>query len=84
MRQLAVFLIRLYQWTVSPLLGPRCRFYPSCSQYALEAITRFGVLKGSWLGLVRLLRCNPWNSGGYDPVPPHRRSLDLTPDTHEH
>jgi len=84
MRQLAVFLIRLYQWTVSPLLGPRCRFYPSCSQYALEAITRFGVLKGTGLGLVRLLRCNPWNLGGYDPVPQHPRPLDLTPHTHEH
>ena len=84
MRQLALGLIRLYQWTVSPLLGPRCRFYPSCSQYALEAITRFGVLRGAWLGLVRLLRCNPWNLGGYDPVPPQARSLDLPPHTHEH
>jgi putative membrane protein insertion efficiency factor len=69
MRHLAVFLIRLYQWTVSPLLGPRCRFYPSCSQYALEAVQRFGVLSGGWLGAKRLLRCHPWQDGGFDPVP---------------
>jgi putative membrane protein insertion efficiency factor len=70
MRQLAGFLIRLYQWTVSPLLGARCRFYPSCSQYALDAITRFGVLRGVWLALRRLSRCHPWHEGGFDPVPP--------------
>jgi uncharacterized protein len=69
MRQLAVFLIRLYQWTLSPLLGARCRFYPSCSQYALVAITRFGVLRGGWLGARRLSRCHPWHEGGFDPVP---------------
>ena len=69
MRRLAAFLIRLYQWTVSPYLGPRCRFHPSCSQYALEAITRFGVLKGTGLALWRLARCAPWHPGGFDPVP---------------
>ncbi len=69
MRHLAAFLIRLYQWTVSPWLGARCRFYPSCSQYALEAITRFGVLRGGWLAAVRLSRCHPWHEGGFDPVP---------------
>ncbi len=69
MRHVATFLIRLYQWTLSPLLGPRCRFYPSCSQYALEAITRFGVLRGGGLAVLRLLRCHPWHSGGFDPVP---------------
>ena len=69
MRTLAAFLIRLYQWTVSPLLGPRCRFYPSCSQYALEALLRFGALRGSWLALRRLARCHPWHAGGFDPVP---------------
>jgi putative membrane protein insertion efficiency factor len=69
MRHVAIFLIRIYQWTVSPLLGPRCRFYPSCSNYALEAVQRFGALRGSWLGLVRLVRCHPWQPGGYDPVP---------------
>jgi uncharacterized protein len=62
--------IRLYQWTLSPLLGPRCRFYPSCSRYAHEAIERHGAWRGSSLGLTRLLRCHPFNEGGYDPVPP--------------
>jgi len=84
MRHVATFLIRLYQWTVSPLLGPRCRFYPSCSQYALEAIERFGLLRGMGLGLWRLLRCNPWNHGGYDPVPGGPRTLPFTHHTHEH
>ena len=70
MRRLAVFLIRLYQWTVSPLLGPRCRFYPSCSHYALEAIERFGSVRGLWLALSRIARCHPFHPGGFDPVPP--------------
>jgi uncharacterized protein len=69
MRAFAIVVIRLYQWTLSPLLGPRCRFYPSCSNYALEAIQRFGVLHGSWLTLRRLGRCHPWHPGGIDPVP---------------
>jgi uncharacterized protein len=63
-------LIRAYQLLVSPLLGPRCRFYPSCSQYALEAVQRHGTLRGSLLALRRLARCHPWHPGGYDPVPP--------------
>ena len=70
MRLVAEILIRLYQWTLRPLLGPACRFHPSCSEYALEAIRRFGVLRGSWLGIRRIGRCHPWNPGGYDPVPP--------------
>ena len=75
MRHLAAFLIRLYQWTLSPLLGPTCRFYPSCSQYALQSILRFGFFHGSWLGLRRLGRCHPWHPGGFDPVPPARPSI---------
>ena len=69
MRFLAEILIRLYQWTVSPLLGPACRFHPTCSQYALEATRRFGVLRGGWLAIRRIGRCHPWHAGGYDPVP---------------
>jgi uncharacterized protein len=69
--RLAAFLIRLYQWTLSPLLGPKCRFHPSCSQYSLEALERFGLLRGGWLALRRLGRCHPFHPGGYDPVP-HR------------
>jgi putative membrane protein insertion efficiency factor len=79
-RRLLAFLIRLYQWTVSPLVGPACRYYPSCSQYALEAVLRFGVLRGSALALARLARCHPWHAGGFDPVPAAGR----TPHTHEH
>ncbi|HEY6457895.1 MAG TPA: membrane protein insertion efficiency factor YidD [Steroidobacteraceae bacterium] len=69
MRAVFTALIRLYQWTLSPLLGPKCRFYPSCSNYALEAIQRFGILHGSWLTVRRLGRCHPWHPGGIDPVP---------------
>jgi uncharacterized protein len=68
-RHFAALLIRLYQWTVSPLLGPTCRFHPSCSQYALEAVQRFGVFRGSGLAIARLARCHPWHPGGFDPVP---------------
>ena len=82
MRAVAVFLIRVYQWTLSPLLGPNCRFHPSCSHYAAEAIERFGVLRGSWLALKRIGRCHPWHPGGYDPVPPSR-VLTCFPHRHE-
>lgn len=63
-------LIRCYQLLISPLLPPSCRYLPTCSHYAAEAITTHGPLKGSWLALRRLLRCHPWGAGGYDPVPP--------------
>jgi len=84
MRYVAVFLIRLYQWTLSPLVGPACRFYPSCSQYAREACMRFGVLKGGWLAVLRLARCHPWHPGGFDPVPPARAALACSPHCDEH
>ncbi|HEX6920960.1 MAG TPA: membrane protein insertion efficiency factor YidD [Actinomycetes bacterium] len=73
MRRLLVLPIRGYQMFVSPLLGPRCRFYPSCSAYAVEAIMVHGPLRGCYLAARRLLRCHPWNPGGIDPVPPSRR-----------
>ncbi len=69
---LLVLPIRAYQLVLSPLLGPRCRFYPSCSAYAVEAITTHGPVRGLWLAGRRLLRCHPWNPGGLDPVPPRR------------
>lgn len=69
MAQVLIFLIRAYQRLLSPLLGPRCRFHPSCSQYAAEAIERFGPLRGGWLAMRRLGRCHPLNPGGIDPVP---------------
>lgn len=62
-------LIRGYQRFISPAFPPACRFHPSCSQYTLEAVTRYGALRGNWLGLRRLVRCHPFNPGGFDPVP---------------
>jgi uncharacterized protein len=69
MRFLARFLIRLYQLTLSPWLGRSCRFYPTCSNYALEAIELHGAWRGSWLTLRRLSRCHPFHPGGFDPPP---------------
>ena len=65
----ALSLIRFYQRRISPLKAPSCRFQPTCSQYAYEAITRFGFWRGGWLTLRRLVKCGPWHPGGYDPVP---------------
>ncbi|MBK0065226.1 MULTISPECIES: membrane protein insertion efficiency factor YidD [unclassified Acinetobacter] len=63
------WLIRFYQIALSPLLGPRCRYMPTCSQYALEAVHLHGAIKGSWLAFNRVCRCHPWGGSGYDPVP---------------
>lgn len=72
MKKLLLRLLTLYRYALSPLLGNHCRYYPSCSQYASDAIDRFGPLYGSWLALKRLLRCHPFHPGGYDPVPDAR------------
>lgn len=64
-----IFLIRLYQKLLSPLLGAQCRYTPTCSQYAVEALRKYGALKGGWLALKRILSCAPWGGHGYDPVP---------------
>ncbi len=69
MRNLALIPIRLYRYAISPMMASHCRFYPSCSCYAQEAIENHGLLRGGWLSLRRLGRCHPWNPGGYDPVP---------------
>ncbi|MGQ9477684.1 MAG: membrane protein insertion efficiency factor YidD [Candidatus Bipolaricaulia bacterium] len=69
LRRLAVLPLVLYQWLLSPLLPQSCRFYPSCSEYARQAILKHGLLKGGWLALKRLARCHPLSPGGYDPVP---------------
>lgn len=64
-----VFLIHVYRYTLSPLLGPKCRFHPSCSEYAIKALKVHGFTKGSWLSIQRILKCHPLHPGGYDPVP---------------
>ncbi|MHA0289985.1 membrane protein insertion efficiency factor YidD [Mycobacterium sp. C3-094] len=64
-----VWMIQLYRTTVSPLRLPTCRFTPTCSQYAVDALTEFGLVRGSWLALVRLFKCGPWHNGGWDPIP---------------
>ncbi|USD37617.1 MULTISPECIES: membrane protein insertion efficiency factor YidD [Ferrimonas] len=72
MQKLLIGFIRLYQRLISPLLGPNCRFQPTCSHYAIEAITVHGCLKGSWLALRRIVKCHPLHPGGRDPVPPSK------------
>jgi len=69
MRRIVITLIRGYQYLISPLFAPTCRFTPSCSNYAREVLAKHGVIKGGLLSIRRLLRCNPWNPGGYDPAP---------------
>ena len=69
MKRLLLALIRCYKYAISPCLGSRCRFFPSCSEYTAEAVEKYGALKGTALGLRRIFRCHPWNPGGFDPVP---------------
>lgn len=69
MSKFLILFIRIYQYSISPLLGPRCRFTPTCSTYAIEAISKYGVIKGVWFAMKRISRCHPGNTGGYDPVP---------------
>ncbi len=69
MKYIFISLIRFYQRFISPLTPPACRFTPTCSQYTLEAIQKYGALKGTWLGIKRICRCHPWGGSGYDPVP---------------
>jgi len=68
-RMACLALIRLYQLVLSPILGGACRYCPSCSEYTLQAVRRFGVVRGGWMGIKRIARCNPWVAGGYDPCP---------------
>jgi uncharacterized protein len=81
LRALVVAPIRIYQKVVSPLFGARCKYYPSCSEYAAQAITKFGILRGLVLAGWRVLRCNPWSHGGVDPVEDQRLFRPRTPMT---
>ncbi|MBW2036654.1 MAG: membrane protein insertion efficiency factor YidD [Deltaproteobacteria bacterium] len=69
MRVILLTLIRAYQYILSPLFPPACRFYPTCSEYTYQAVQRYGALKGSWMAVKRILRCHPFHPGGFDPVP---------------
>jgi uncharacterized protein len=71
MKWVLIGLLRAYRAVISPLYGQVCRYHPSCSAYALEAVTQYGSIRGSWLAARRLARCHPWAEGGYDPVPSH-------------
>ncbi|TVR38009.1 MAG: membrane protein insertion efficiency factor YidD [Cryomorphaceae bacterium] len=73
---LFIFPVRVYQYTLSPLLGNTCRHQPSCSQYTIEAIQTWGPLRGIWLGAKRIAKCHPWGTHGYDPVPPRPKNKD--------
>ena len=68
MRKIFIFLIKFYQKAISPFLGRRCRFYPTCSEYTKQAVEKYGALKGLYLGLIRNLKCHPFHKGGYDPL----------------
>ena len=81
LRRVAIAPIRAYQRVISPMVGERCKYYPSCSEYAAQAITRFGILRGLVLAGWRLLRCNPWSRGGFDPVEDQRLFKPRTPAT---
>lgn len=76
-RRLALLPLVIYRYAISPGLPASCRYYPSCSEYAIEAVETHGVIRGAWLAVRRLARCHPWHPGGVDPVPPETHSTDL-------
>lgn len=76
LRKIPIGLIKLYQIVLSPMLGPTCRFHPSCSHYAIDAITKHGLIKGCWLSFKRILKCHPLNEGGFDPVPEKKQNKE--------
>ncbi len=69
MKRLVIGLVRIYQYAISPFLGRSCRHVPSCSEYMVDAVQKYGAFRGGWLGVKRVCRCHPWHPGGYDPVP---------------
>ena len=77
MKFLMIGIVKAYQTLISPLFPPTCRFYPSCSQYAIEAISSHGALRGGWLAIKRIAKCHPFHAGGFDPVPTKTNNKDL-------
>lgn len=84
LRALMIGLVRLWQIMLRPVLGNNCRFHPCCSDYAVEAIREYGAIRGGWMACRRILRCNPWHPGGYDPVPPRDGGPCHDHDHHDH
>lgn len=76
MTRAAIFLVQLYRTVISPYRPPSCRFTPTCSQYAVEALGEYGLMRGTWLAIVRLAKCGPWHRGGWDPIPDRPSSLE--------
>ena len=76
MNRVLIFFVRIYQYTLSPMLGQRCKYYPTCSNYAIDALREYGAVRGSVMAAWRLLRCNPFSNGGYDPVTPRHRDCE--------
>jgi hypothetical protein len=64
-----ILLVKIYQWVISPMLGPKCRYTPTCSEYTIQALKKHGLIKGGWLSVKRISSCHPWGGSGYDPVP---------------
>lgn len=77
-RMAVMALIDIYRWTISPMIGPVCRYHPTCSMYAKDAVSGHGVVRGGWLAVRRIARCHPWASGGVDPVPPAVKTTGRT------
>ena len=76
MKTILIFLLRIYKKGISPYLPPSCRFTPTCSEYAMEALNRFGVIKGGWLAIKRISKCHPFHEGGHDPVPGNNKTMN--------
>ncbi|MCW9012569.1 MAG: membrane protein insertion efficiency factor YidD [Gammaproteobacteria bacterium] len=83
MRKIFIGLIRFYQYAISPFFPPHCRYTPTCSSYAVEAIGRFGIFRGGWMAVRRIGRCHPWHEGGFDPVPGHHCQHDHGENGHD-
>lgn len=80
MKYVLIALLKVYRAVISPLYGQVCRYHPTCSAYALQAVTEYGAIRGSWMAVRRLGRCHPWSAGGYDPVPPRNPAHSSDPD----